>query len=253
MSVGKVMMRLFKYIFLLFLLSSCTMNRYTRLLQESDRLPQYAKVEMERYRIQVDDELRVKILTINHEATGIFNAGSNNTGRLGNVYRVYTDGTIDLPFVSGIHVVGLTLSQAREKIQEQMKTLILDVEVVVALNNNYFYVLGDAGKGNFLLYKEKITIFQALAMFGGIHKVGSRKNVYIMRKDAEGKTQVKKFDIRSITVLDSEYYYIQPNDIIYIPPASERFFRLDSFGAIMSVISTSFSFFFLIYGITTKM
>jgi len=241
-------MRLFKYIILLFLLSSCTINKYTRLLQESDRLPQYAKAEMERYRIQVDDEVRVRVLSMNKEVADIFNAGNSNS--TGTAYRVYTDGTIDLPFISGIHIEGLTLSEAKAKIQERIKTFIIDAEVIVALSNNYFYVLGDAGRGGFMLYKEKITIYQALAMSGGIHKVGNKKNVYIMRKDAEGKTQVRHFDIRTITVLDSEFYYIQPNDIIYVPPAGERFFRLDSFAAIVGVISTSFSFFFLIYGIT---
>ena len=247
------MIRLLKYILLFFLLSSCTVNKYTRFLQESDRLPQYAKAEMERYQIQVDDELLVKVLSMNKEVAGIFNIGSTGTGNQMNTYRVYTDGTIDLPFISSIHVEGLTLAQAKEKIQEQIKTFIIDAEVVVALSNNYFYILGDAGKGGYLLYKEKITIFQALAMSGGINKVGSRKNVYIMRKDAEGKTQVRNFDIRSITVLDSEYYYIQPNDIIYVPPASERFFRLDSFAAILGVITTSISFFFLIYGLPNRM
>ena len=207
---------------------------------------------MERYRIQVDDELQIKVLSMNKEATAIFNTGNiSNTGR-GVSYRVYTDGTIDLPFINGIHVEGLTLSQAKEKIQEYISAFILDAEVIVALSNNYFYVLGDAGKGGFLLYKEKITIFQALAMSGGINKVGSRKHVYIMRKDKDGKTQVRNFDIRSITVLDSEYYYVQPNDIIYVPPSSERFFRLDSFSSIIGVISTSFSFFWLIYGISNK-
>ena len=241
-------MRLFKYILLLALLSSCTMNKYTRFLQESDRLPQYARAELARYRIQVDDELRVRVLSINKEAIAIFNAGGTST----NIYRVYTDGTIDLPFINNVHVEGLTLAQAKEKIKEQIKTFIIDAEVIVALNNNYFYVLGEAGKGGFLLYKEKVTIFQALAMSGGMSKVGSRKHVYIMRKDTDGKTQVRSFDIRSITVLDSEYYYIQPNDIIYVPPASERFFRLDSLGAIMGAISTSFSFFFLIYGLSKR-
>jgi polysaccharide export outer membrane protein len=217
-------------------------------LQESDRLPKYAKAEMERYRIQIDDELQVRVLSMNKEVAAIFNEGNAITNS--KVYRVYTDGTIDLPFINNIQVEGLTLSQAKEKIKEQMKAFINDAEVIVALGNNYFYVLGDAGRGGFLLYKEKVTIFQALAMSGGMANVGSRKHVYIMRKDAEGKTQVRDFDIRTITVLDSEYYYIQPNDIIYVPPASERFFRLDSLAAIMGVISTSFSFFFLIYGIS---
>jgi polysaccharide export outer membrane protein len=245
------MMRFFKYIIILFLLSSCTINKYTWLLQENDRLPQYAKAEMERYRIQVDDEVRIRVLSMNKEVADIFNAGNSaGANNSGNTYRVYTDGTIDLPFINGIHIEGLTLSEAKEEIQKRMKTFIVDAEVIVALSNNYFYVLGDAGKGGFLLYKEKITIYQALAMSGGIHKVGNKKNVYIMRKDAEGKTQVRSFDIRSITVLDSEYYYVQPNDIIYVPPAGERFFKLDSFASIVGVISTSLSLFFLIYGIT---
>jgi polysaccharide export outer membrane protein len=237
------------YILLILLFTSCTTARYTRFLQESDRLPQYAKAEMDRYRIQVDDEVLVKVLSLDKDVTVIFNDGSTTSARY-DAYRVYTDGTIDIPFLNSIHVEGLTLIEAKEKIQEELRLFIADAEVVVALANNYFYVLGDAGKGAFLLYKEKITIFQAIAMAGGINKVGSRKNVYIMRRDQEGKTKVESFDIRSVSVLDSEYYYIQPNDIIYIPPASERFFRLDSFGGILSLISTSFSLFFLIYGIT---
>jgi len=221
-----------------------------RLLQESDRLPQYAKAEMERYKIQVDDELLIKVLSMNDEATAIFNGGASTTGAARNTYRVYTDGTIDLPFISRIQVRGLTLAQAKEKIQAEVKKFIVDAEVVVALANNYFYVLGDAGKGSFLLYKEKITIFQAMAMSGGIDRLGNRKNIYLLRKGANGKTQIKEFDLRTTTIIDSEFYYIQPNDIVYVPPAGERFFRMDSFGSVLGVISTSFSFFFLIYGIT---
>jgi polysaccharide export outer membrane protein len=241
---------LFKYFLIVILLSSCTTSRYTRFLQESDRLPQYAKMELQRYRIQVDDEILVKVLSLDEEVTNIFNTNLTTNVANSYAYRVYTDGTIDIPFINNIYVEGLTLQEAKEKIQQELQQFISNAEVVVALANNYFYVLGDAGKGAFLLYKEKITIFQALAMAGGMDKVGSRKNVYIMRRDAQGKTQVESFDIRSISVLDSKYYYVQPNDIIYIPPASERFFRLDSFSGILSVISTSLSLFFLIYGIT---
>ena len=89
-------MKLIKYIFIILIFSSCTINQYTRFLQDSKRLPQYAKEEMQRYRIQVDDELQVKILSLNKEVTSIFNSNSR--------YRVYTDGTIDIPFIDSIKV-----------------------------------------------------------------------------------------------------------------------------------------------------
>jgi polysaccharide export outer membrane protein len=71
-----------------------------------------------------------------------------------------------------------------------------------------------------------------------------------MRKDEKGITQTMTFDIRPKSIIGSEYYYIQPNDIIYIPPAKGRFFRMDSLFGIIGVVTTSVSLFFLIYGLS---
>ncbi|MFA6884686.1 MAG: polysaccharide biosynthesis/export family protein [Paludibacteraceae bacterium] len=229
-------------LFLLIMVSSCTTNRYTRLLQDNDRLPKYAQEEMSRYRIQVDDEIKIKVLSLNKDALELFKGTD--------VYRVYTDGTVDLPYLDSIKIVGMTLQEVKLTLQEHLKAFIVDAEVIVSLSNNYFYMFGEGGNGAIKLYKEKITIYQALAMAGGIKKVGSRKNVYLMRKDENGVTQTKTFDIRPKSIIGSEYYYIQPNDILYIPPSSERFFRMDSFMGILGVVTTSVSLFFLIYGIS---
>ncbi|HOI27139.1 MAG TPA: polysaccharide biosynthesis/export family protein [Paludibacteraceae bacterium] len=222
--------------------SSCTTNRYTRLLQDRKSLPQYTQQEMQRYRIQVDDELKIKVLSLNKEALEVFNSSG--------IYRVYADGTIDLPFMDSIKVVGLTLEEANVVLQKELKKFIIDAEVIVALSNNYFYVFGEGGNGAIKLYKEKITIYQALAMSGGVKKNANRKNIYLMRKDEKGITQTMTFDIRPKSIIGSEYYYIQPNDIIYIPPTKGRFFRMDSLFGIIGVVTTSVSLFFLIYGLS---
>lgn len=229
----------------LLLFASCTTNKYTRLMQEDKRLPQYEKEARQHYRLQVDDELEVRILSLNKEALAVFNTGKK-------IYRIYTDGTIDMPFMDSIRIVNLTLDEAADTLRRRLRSFIVDAEVSISLSNNYFYMFGDGGNTVSKVYKDKITIYEAIAMAGGINKVGSRKHVYLLRKDAEGVTQTQIFDIRPRSIIESKYYYIQPNDIIYIPPSSERFFRMDSFSAVLSVVSTSMALFFLIYGLTKK-
>ena len=78
------------------------------------------------------------------------------------------------------------------------------------------------------MYKEHLTIYQALALAGDIDVYGDRFSISIMRKSAEG-TVVKEFDITDKNIVDSEYYYVQPNDVIYVKPMKGKFFGMATF------------------------
>ncbi|HEY5592721.1 MAG TPA: polysaccharide biosynthesis/export family protein [Paludibacter sp.] len=228
-------------------LSSCYNYRSLRLLQDDNRsLPVYEKSDYTDYRIRVNDEIIYRLLT--SDKTGISKLISPETGAGGQnqiSYRVYTDGTIDLPFITGIPVEGLTLSEASLLVEKRFKELIPDAVIKLSLANKTFTVFGDAGSGIFSIYKEKLTIFQALSMSGDFNESSDRKHIRIIRETNNG-TQILEFDIRPKSIIDSKYYYIYPNDIIYVRKEFSSFYKVNNYSALLSVITFSMSLLFTV-------
>ena len=110
----------------------------------------------------------------------------------------------------------------------------------------YFSVIGANASGRFPITKEKVTIFEALAMAGDISNYGDRGKVRIIRETEEG-TEVKMFDVRSEDIINSEYYYVEPNDVIYIQTLNEQFFSMTSLASVISTVATTLSFGIFIY------
>lgn len=232
----------------LLLCSSCITNRDLTLLQDGKKMPQYEKAEYSYYRIQKNDVIRIRLLTTNDEAAQIFDVGTNNSSS-GNAFRVYEDGTIDIPFINNIPVAGLTLREAAKVIEGRLKDFVPDAMVKVALANDKFYVIADKKTGVYDFYKEKLNIFQALAMTGNIPNNVDRRRVRIIRPDINGKAQVIQFDMRAKSIIGSEYYYIQPNDVIYISSIKGDFFRTESYTESVGFITTSISFLITVFNL----
>ncbi|MDR3651667.1 MAG: polysaccharide biosynthesis/export family protein [Paludibacter sp.] len=231
-------------ILLLFTLSSCYNYKSIRLLQENNRsLPTYDKSNFKDYRIQVNDEIIYRLITSDETISKVISAGSSSSSQNQISYRVYTDGTIDLPFISHIPVAGLTLDEASTVIENRFKELIPDAVVKLSLANKTFTIFGDAGSGIFPIYKEKLTIFQALSMSGDFTETSDRRHIRIIRESNKG-TQVLDFDIRPKSIIDSKYYYIYPNDIIYVQRDFSSFYKVNNYSALLGVINFSLSLLF---------
>ncbi len=228
----------------LLLASSCITNKSMTYLQDSDKLPQYPKTPYTYYRIQKNDQLVLRLISLNEDATAIFNMGAtSSTSATGYTYRVYEDGTIDIPFVNNIPVVGLTLREASKVIEAKLKEFVPDAMVKVALANDNFYILGISGKGAYPLYKEKLNIFQALALTGSMATNADRKRVRLIRPNPDaGRPIVKEFDLRTSSIIDSEYYYVQPNDVLYIGPIKGDFWKIENYSSAVGTLSTSLNF-----------
>jgi polysaccharide export outer membrane protein len=113
----------------------------------------------------------------------------------------------------------------------------------LSLANKTFTIFGDAGSGIFPIYKEKMTIFQALSMSGDFSETSDRKHIRIIRESEKG-TQVMEFDIRPRSIIDSKYYYIYPNDIIYVQRQFSSFYKVNNYATLLTVINFSFSLLF---------
>lgn len=227
-------------------LSSCYTQRDKTLLQESKSFPRYEKTNYEEYKIHVNDELIFRITSTDEEFVRLIDAGSSASQQQGVSYRVYQDGTIDLPFIDSVKVAGMTIASAIDVIQHRFQQIIPDAEVKLALSNKVYTIIGEAGNGLFPIYRDKLTIYQALAQSGEIALSGDRKHIKIIR-EVKGKPVIMEFDIRPKSVIDSKYYYIYPNDIIYVQKESASFYKTNNYGAFLGLITSSISLFTTVF------
>ena len=268
MSVKKIFI-----LILPLLLASCVTSKKVNLLQEAGKkgIPSYADtLSYEDYRVRTGDRLYVYVYSIDERVSSMFNASGNGVNssqiRQGNnvggsydlyTYLVYDDGTIDYPMVGRFAVRGMTTREIKnelehrlmEYVQEQTDYKLLSVEVNIVRRN--FSVISDHGSGTFSLTKEKVTIFEALAMAGDIGDFGDRSKVRIVR-EIEGQTQVKVFDVRSEDIVNSEFYYIEPNDVIYIQRIKGQSFGINSAATTVSIAATTLAFGGFIYGLVVR-
>ena len=120
------------YMVAIMLLSSCYPIRRVGLLQEREGLPEYEKGEYEQYHLQKNDELELRVISMNPETALLFQQRASSylsTNSSSFTYRIYEDGTIDVPFLSKVHVAGLTLQQAEQKIEEELAEFSEDIMV----------------------------------------------------------------------------------------------------------------------------
>ena len=231
------------------MLPSCYSHKVVGLLQESDKLPQYEKAEYEPYRIAVNDEIIYRLITMDETiAKALQNQTSVNDA---SSYRVYSDGTVDIPFLEPIHLKGLTLPEAEDSLRSAFRRIIPDADVKLSLYNKSFTIIGDINSGIYSVYKDKLTIFQALAMSGDLANTGDRCHVRIIRPRGNDEPEVLEFDIRTNTVIDSKYYYVYPNDVIYVSRSKGSFYKVSSYSGFVGLITSSLSLLIAVLNYTT--
>ena len=225
-------------------MSSCYSHRVIGYLQEptkANKLPVYDSAAYEPYRIRVNDEIIYRLITMDETMSKML--GTNNTfsnTQYANSYRVYPDGTIDIPFLKPVHVAGLTEAEAQDALRTAFREIIPDADVKLALYNKYFSVIGDARSGRYFIYKEKMNIFQALALTGDVMNSGDRRHVRIIRpRDNAQEPEILEFDIRTNSIIDSKYYYVYPNDVIYVARTKGSFYKVPNYSAFTGLITSS--------------
>ena len=236
------------------LFCSCITNKQKAYLQRE--APIYPRVPFEEYRLCVNDEITYYLMTASDEAERFYNfsqRGGAIGGGVGAVpFRIYDDGCVVFPTIGRVKIAGLTVREAERVITNVFKGSVYDAEVRVALINNFFYVLGDGGKGQQYVFKENMNIFQALALTGDISATGDKSRVKLIRKGVDGMDQIYIFDLRKESIIESEYYYIQPNDVIYISTHFSSFFMVDSVSSFISMFIAPLSLLILVLSLFQK-
>ena len=225
------------------LMSGCYSHRAIGYLQEptkANKLPVYDSVAYEPYRIRVNDEIVYRLVTMDETMSKMLGANTFTNGQYANSYRVYPDGTIELPFLKPLHIAGLTEMEAQDSLRAAFREILPDADVKLTLYNKFFSVIGDVRSGRYYIYKEKMNIFQALAMTGDVMNSGDRRHIRIVRpRDGAEEPEILEFDIRTNTIIDSKYYYIYPNDVIYVARTKDSFYKVPTYTGFLGLITSS--------------
>ncbi len=238
------------------LLNSCVTSKNITYLQEykdSEYSGDYTPPHD--YLIQPNDNLFISISTPDPRLSAIFNMGgdagimtANEASAQLMSYPVQLDGSIELPYIGTVIVAGKTIPQAKVIVESVLVDYVTDAAITVKLINNIVTVLGEVRiPGMYPIYKDRLNIFQALALAGDIDDYGDRYSISIVRQTLDG-TIVKKFDITDRNIIDSEFYYILPNDVIYVKPIKGKFFGMTNYpyGFILTTVTAAVSLFLLI-------
>jgi polysaccharide export outer membrane protein len=244
-------------VYLLFaalVLSSCVPQKKIKYLQKkqaTDTAYFYTNKRNVDYKIQAKDNLYIRVFSLDEKAfwffnkssgTGSYNDYANDASIYLNSYSVTSDGYIDFPIIGKIFVEGLNVDQVKSMIQKLVNEYIKETNVVVKMVNFRITVVGEVMRpGEFTIYKDDINIFEALSLAGDLTEFANRNRVALIRQ-VKGGSKVYYLDLTSDKLLNSDYYYLQPSDIIYITPLGYKRWGLGStfpWAIVLASISTT--------------
>lgn len=183
--------------------------------------------------IQPIDLLSIVVSTLNPESNLLFNSGvmtsigsagatastpsQNNEG-----YRVDSNGFINFPVLGKVHVAGLTLEQASEKLTKLLAEEAINPIVNIKLLNFRITVIGEVNSPNtFPVLTERINLIEAIGLAGDLTAFGKRENVLLIR-EVDGMRSIVRLNLNQKSVLESPYFYLKQNDIVYVEPTKQR-------------------------------
>ncbi|PVY43045.1 polysaccharide biosynthesis/export family protein [Pontibacter virosus] len=187
-------------------------------------------IEIKRLTIKPGDLLAIEVLTPNMETNMLFNRGiimeegaggqmMRQQGNQNEGYLVDTRGTIDFPVLGTMPVNGMTTEQLRDSILLRVKEYVQDPIVKVRLQNFRFTMMGETGPAvvEVPADNEDVNLLEGLAMAGGISIYGKMENVLVIREQ-NGERTMARLNLNSKEILNSPYFFLQQNDIVYVEP-----------------------------------
>ncbi len=214
------------------LLSSCGSTKNVAYFQNIDSINFDQSRFLYDARIMPKDQLTITVSTTDPEAAAPFNMTvptplsvsqrSTYSQPMLQNYLVDNEGYIKYPIIGTIKVGGLTKSEAERMIEEKIRPYMAANEnpiVTVRMSSYSISVLGEVTRpGSYQVSREKITILEALAQAGDLTIYGVRDKVQLIREDASGKKEFHILNLNDANIINSPYYYLQQNDVVYVEP-----------------------------------
>lgn len=210
------------------------------------------------YKLQPGDNLFIRFINTIDERSAASIAGetstrSNYMSSDASIYlQSYTldeEGFIELPLTGKIELKNLTVDQAKEKMQKELDKFVNQTTLIVKLSNFNLTVLGEVTRpGMYKVYQSQINLFEAMALAGNMTNFAKKSDVKIVRQTDHG-SEIITVDMGQADILSSPYYYLKPNDIIYVEPLKIKQWGFTTFpySTVFSIVSLGVTLFALFY------
>ena len=176
------------------------------------------------YKLQPGDNLYIHVVNTIDER-GAASINGDIRGYLSSDANIYLqtttideDGYVEMPLVGKIEVKNLTVDEAKNKLQTAINTYINGSMLVVKLASFNLTLLGEVSRpGMYKVYQSQINLFEAVALAGNMTNFAKKSDVKIIRQTDNG-SEIITVDMGQADILASPYFYLKPNDIIYVEP-----------------------------------
>jgi len=214
------------------------------------------------YRLQVNDVVSIFIKALDQKLVTMFNNSSesgiatkSDVGLYFDGYTVDDHGNIRIPVLGEVSVIGNTIDEVRKTVEKKLSEEYFNKEanifVTIKLAGLRYTINGEiTSPGTRVLYQDKVNILEAIANSGDITITGDRKAVTVIRQFPYG-TEMHDIDLTDINAMKSPYFYIQPNDYIYIKPLKQKTWGtgttgIQSLGTLITLLSLATTTFLLL-------
>ncbi|MBP9134076.1 MAG: polysaccharide biosynthesis/export family protein [Saprospiraceae bacterium] len=160
-------------------------------------------------------------------------------------FPVDEEGNITMNYTGKIHVGGLTLAQAREKVESEVAKYFKNAVVNIAYTNFRVTVLGEVNAPGIVVFPRKnVNILEAIGMSGDLTLQGRRDNVLLIRKLDDTHNEYIRLNLNKSDFMTSPYFYMKQGDILYVSPSDSRSVvnnadRIQLISIITSIASTA--------------
>ena len=267
-------MRTFRYLLPLFvLLSACISNKRITYFQNLPGNPEigleefipYATVDYT-YILQPFDIVDIDFASSDEELTKAFEFQGSRSMRQGGGgggasdlfyftgYSIDQEGYIELPKLGKLKIAGLTEAEAKQQVQTAINRYFKEeVYVKLRMGGIRFTALGEfSNTGTQVILKNRATIFDALAVAGETDILAKKNKLFIIRQYDKG-TKIHQINLNDRQLLASPFYFIQPNDMLYLEPMKIRQFgNADNLSSSLGLIISVTSSVILIVALLTK-
>ncbi len=209
------------------------------------------------YKLQPGDNLYIRFINTIDERSAAALAGDNtsrtySTSSDASIYlHSYTldeNGCIELPLTGKIELKNLTVDGAKEKMQTEINKFVNQTTLIVKLSNFNLTVLGEVAKpGMYKVYQSQINLFEAVSMAGNMTNFAKKNEVKIIRQTDTG-SEIHIVDMGQADILSSPYYYLKPNDIVYVEPLKIKQWGFTTFpySTVLSIVTLAITLFNLL-------
>ncbi len=230
-------------------LASCVPQKkiiYLQDLPDDDTTTTFVNERSLSYKVQPGDNLYIKINSLEEKSTAYFNEVSGSGSSQGgsslylNSYLVNDTGYFHFPSLGYIYVKDQTAEEIQLKLEKRLTEYLVNPVVIVRLASFRITLLGEfKNPGKYDVYQSNINIFEAVSLGGDMTDFAKRDKIAIIRQTSNG-SELIRINLNDKRILESDYYFLLPNDIVYAEPVKAKQFVSTNFpyGLVFSVLST---------------